>query len=118
MKLELLHWKKNSYKVIKLGISSNTLTSLTVNDINYTNKEDIVEQLNNLKYCVIKGGGAPYNMWSLCIVGNGTPYNTKIKLVVISMNVNNLFNLLVNIYEINRNDLSVIQSETKVINME
>ena len=109
--------EKNNYKVIDFNINSNVLTSLTVNDVKYTNKEDIVEQLNNLKYCVIKGGGAPYNMWSLCIVGNGTPYSTKIKLVRINMNTNNIFNLPIIIYEINRNDLS-IQFETKVINME
>lgn len=111
--------EKNSYKVISFTSNLNVLTSLTINDVKYINKENIVEQLKQLKYCVYNESSAPYNSYCLCIIGNGTKYsNNKIKLVKINLNLSDtVYELPVQIRTINLNDLSFTM-ENKTITLE
>lgn len=93
--------EKNSIKIISFNERNNeTLNSLTVNGVEYTNKEDIVEQLKQLKTCFkYNEDRNPYNHYNVCLINQDGRDLNKMQIV----EINNPTDTMIYIYFITIN---------------
>lgn len=108
--------EKNSIKIISFDARNNEyLNSLTVNNVKYTNKEDIIEQLKQLKTCFIYTNGRPYHEYDVCLIHQDNTNANKIQIIEFKNPINTMIYFYY--YTIDTNSL-LVTLENKFITFE